>query len=200
MSLFAELQRRNVVRVGIAYTVIAWLLAQVAEFSFDAFGAPEWALKTLIIVLLLGLPVALIFAWAFEMTPEGLKLEKDVDRSASITGQTGKKLERVTLIGIVLVIAFIVGDRMTREPEAPASTAGIDAPPAAVPGVEVSDKSIAVLPFVSMTASQEDEFFADGLSEELLNVLAKVEGLKVECQPRALARESKCCGRTFSTV
>lgn len=183
MSLLEELKRRNVVRVGFAYTVIAWLLAQVAEFAFEAFGAPEWALKALIIVLLLGLPLVLIFAWAFEMTPEGIKLEKDVDRSQSITPQTGKKLERITIIGLVLVIVVIVAERYVSSP-APTEPAAIaEAEDATAmeevvtPGID--DKSIAVLPFVSMTAAQEDEFFADGLSEELLNVLAQIDGLKV---------------------
>jgi hypothetical protein len=81
MSLFAELKRRNVVRVGLAYVVIGWFLAQIAEFAFENFGAPDWVLKTVVVLLLLGLPIALFFAWAFEMTPEGVKLEKDVDRS-----------------------------------------------------------------------------------------------------------------------
>ena len=85
MSFFEELKRRNVVRVGLAYTVIGWLLAQVAEFAFENFGAPEWVLTSLVVVLLLGRPVALILAWAFDMTPEGLKRETDVDRSQSIT-------------------------------------------------------------------------------------------------------------------
>ena len=80
MSLFAELKRRNVVRVGVAYIVIGWILAQVAEYAFENFGAPDWALKTFTVVLLLGLPLALFFAWAFEITPEGVKREKDVDR------------------------------------------------------------------------------------------------------------------------
>jgi Tfp pilus assembly protein PilO len=85
MSLFAELKRRNVVRVGIAYAVIGWILAQIAEFAFENFGAPEWVLKSVVVVILLGLPLALFFAWAFEITPEGVKREEDVDRSQSIT-------------------------------------------------------------------------------------------------------------------
>lgn len=85
MSLYTELQRRNVVRVGIAYAVIGWILAQIAEFAFENFGAPEWVLKTVVVLLLLGLPLALFFAWAFEMTPDGVKREEGVDRSQSIT-------------------------------------------------------------------------------------------------------------------
>jgi hypothetical protein len=87
MSFFAELQRRNVVPVGLAYAVIAWVLAQIAEFAFENFGAPEWALKTFIVVLLLGLPLALFFAWAFELTPDGIKRENEVDRGQSVTPQ-----------------------------------------------------------------------------------------------------------------
>ena len=192
MSFFEELKRRNVVRVAFAYTVIAWLIAQVAEFAFEAFGAPEWTLKALIIVLLLGLPLVLIFAWVFEMTPEGLKLEKDVDRSSSITPQTGKKLERVTIIGLVLVIAGIVGERYISTPD-PVTESQADETQiaSAAMGSDIDDKSIAVLPFVSMTSSQEDEFFADGLSEELLNVLAQIDGLKVAGRTSAFYYKGK---------
>src|SRR5210317_2275858 len=97
MSFFAELKRRNVVRVGLAYIVIGWLLAQVAEFAFENFGAPEWVLKTFVVLLLLGLPLVLFFAWAFELTPEGIKREADVDRSKSITSQTGRKLDYIII-------------------------------------------------------------------------------------------------------
>ena len=93
MSLFNELKRRNVFRVAIAYTVIAWLLAQVADLAFDNFGTPEWVSKTVLFLLLFGFPLAIFFAWAFELTPEGLKKEKDVDREASITSHTGRKLD-----------------------------------------------------------------------------------------------------------
>ena len=201
MSFIAELKRRNVVRVGVAYTVISWLLAQVAEFAFENFGAPEWVLKTLVVVLLLGLPLALIFAWVFEMTPEGLKREKDIERDQSITAHTGKKLEYVTAVGVALIVALLLAERFSpsvpeaatsdtvaetvAETDTPALTEVIAASPT------ISDKSIAVLPFVSMTASQEDEFFADGLSEELLNVLAKIEGLKVAGRTSAFYYKGK---------
>jgi len=180
MSFIEELKRRNVVRVGLAYTIISWLLAQVAEFAFENFGAPEWVLKTLVVVLLLGLPLVLVFSWVFEMTPEGIKREKDIDRDHSITAATGKKLEYVTIIGIVLILGVVLSDRFSSDEPAPMDSPAVAPETVAVaPAETVSDKSIAVLPFVSMTASQEDEFFADGLSEELLNVLAKIEGLKV---------------------
>jgi len=178
VSFFGELQRRNVVRVGLAYIVSCWLLAQIAEFAFENFGAPDWVLKTFIVVLLLGLPIALLFAWAFELTPEGIKLEKDVDRSQSITSRTGRRLDYLILAGVALVVVVFVADYLLTSDDGVART---EAGEAAVPVTTTSapEKSIAVLPFVAMSASSDDEFFADGLSEELLNVLTKINELKV---------------------
>ena len=117
MSFFRELNRRNVTRVGIAYVVIGWVLAQVAEFAFENFGAPEWVLKTFVVILLLGLPVALIFAWAFELTPEGVKREKDVDRSQSITHLTGRRIDFVIIAGLVIAPRlFCLGQECRRGP------------------------------------------------------------------------------------
>ena len=115
MSLFEELKRRNVVRVGIAYIVIGWVIAQIAEFAFENFGAPDWVLKTIVVILLLGLPVALFFAWAFELTPEGVKLEKDVERSQSITNSTGRKLDFVIIAALVFALGYFVLNSQTDE-------------------------------------------------------------------------------------
>jgi len=179
MTFFAELKRRNVIRVGIAYAVIGWCLAQVAEFAFENFGAPEWVLKTFVVVLLLGLPIALFFAWAFELTPEGVKREKDVDRSRSITHSTGRKLDFVIIGALVIALAYLVWERQTGveqiEPAAQLDPAMADD---TAPGG--SDKrSIAVLPFVNMSSDQEQEWFADGLTEEILNSLARTPDLLV---------------------
>ncbi len=106
MSLFEELKRRNVFRVGIAYVVTSWLLVQILEVVLDSFGSPDWVMKTVLVILAAGLPLALIFAWAFELTPEGLKKEKDVDRTQSITPQTGRKLDFV-IIGILAVAVTV---------------------------------------------------------------------------------------------
>ena len=84
-SLWSELRRRNVVRVGVAYVIVAWLIAQVTELALDSFAAPDWVLKTVLFLLVIGFPLALLFAWAFELAPDGIKLEKDVVRSGSIT-------------------------------------------------------------------------------------------------------------------
>lgn len=189
MSLIEELKRRNVFRVAVAYVVIGWVIAQVAEFAFENFGAPDWVLKVLVVVLLLGLPIALLFAWAFELTPDGVKREEDVDRGTSITPNTGRKLNTMTIAALVIAVAILIGDRFflssddttTSSHDAVANVDALATPATPTPTATIAntDKSIAVLPFVAMSASADDEFFADGLSEELLNVLAKVKGLKV---------------------
>jgi len=168
MSFFEELKRRNVVRVGVAYAAIGWVLAQIAEFAFDTFGAPEWALRTFVMALFLGLPLALFFAWAFELTPEGLKREKDVDRSASITRHTGRRLDRMIIVVLGAAVVMLVAKEFYFD-------RGGDA------GNEVTAtagrQSIAVLPFENL--SGDDDNFSDGLTEEVLNVLTKNRDLKV---------------------
>jgi len=178
MSFFAELKRRNVVRVGLAYVVIGWVLAQVAEFAVDTFGAPDWVLKIFVVFLALGFLLALFFAWAFEMTPDGIKREKDVDRSQSITPTTGRKLNFIIIGVLVLAVTILLIDEfifdrpfegVAAEPEPVSVQTSVSAP-------DVTP-SIAVLPFVNM--SDDKDYFADGLSEELLNLLARIPDLKV---------------------
>ena len=117
MSLFNELKRRNVFRVGIAYTVVAWLTAQVVDLVLENFGAPVWFMRSLLVILAAGLPISIVFAWAFEMTPEGIKKEKDVDRSQSVTHHTGRKLDRMIIGIMAVVIAFLVLDRFVLKDE-----------------------------------------------------------------------------------
>jgi len=183
MSLFSELARRNVIRVAIAYSVVAWLVAQVAELALESFGAPEWVMKTILLLMALGLPFAIIFAWAFELTPEGLKREKDVDRTTSITSQTGRKLN-YTIIG-VLAIALVLS-LVTRQ-----WTFDVSKEISPVVATESEDKSIAVLPFVNMSDDPDNEYFSDGISEELLNVLVKVEGLRVASRTSSFSFKGK---------
>ena len=167
-----ELKRRNVVRVGIAYVLLAWVIAQVAELALDSFDAPSWVIKTVLLVLALGLPIALFFSWAFELTPEGLKKEKDVDRSQSITHKTGQKLNTLIIGVLALVIIMLLADRfMAPEGEPPAQVAE----EVAAPG----SNSVAVLPFVDMSPAQDQEYFTDGLTENLLHALAQIRELKV---------------------
>jgi len=185
MSLFEELKRRNVFRVGIAYVVTAWLALQVADIVLDNVPAPGWVMQVIMLVLVIGLPVVLIFAWAFELTPEGLKRERDVDRSHSITSRTGRKLDRVIIGALVLALGYFVWESRFSDGEpavAPAATARAPATESASgpeAGAAAPEKSIAVLPFVNLSSDEEQEYFSDGISEELLNVLAQYPGLHV---------------------
>jgi adenylate cyclase len=188
MSLFAELKRRNVVRVGIAYAVIAWVVAQIAEFAFENFGAPDWVLKTVVVLLLLGLPLVLVFAWAFELTPEGLKREKDVDRSQSITAQTGHKLDRTIIVVLLVALAWFAWDKFGAESKLEPVAESIPAVETQeIVRTEISEKSVAVLPFVAMSRGPDDEYFADGLTEEILNSLAQLPELLVTARTSAFS-------------
>ena len=174
---FDELKRRNVFRVAVAYVVASWLTLQVADIVLQGIEAPAWVMKVFMLVLALGLPFVLMFSWAYELTPEGIKKEKDVDRSQSITPETGRKLNLITIGMLVAVVVLIGVDRfLVPESGAPAPAA---TSPAAAPTSAPTDQSIAVLAFEDLSAEGDQEYFADGLSEELLNVLAKVEDLKV---------------------
>lgn len=119
MTFFSELSRRNVVRVGIAYVIVGWLLAQVAEFGVQSFGAPHWVLRIIVVVLIVGLPLILIFAWAFELTPEGIVLEKHVDREKSITRQTGRKLDIIIIAVMAIALLYMVADKFVGTAAAP---------------------------------------------------------------------------------
>ncbi len=197
MSFFAELKRRNVVRVGIAYAIIGWILVQVGEAVFPAFEVPDSLLRGLVIILILGLPAVLVFAWVFEMTPEGIRLEKNIDRDASITTHTGRKLDRLIIAALSIAVVLLLADRFISgrpEAEAPVAGAGVN-PPASVAEpaqAPVEDEpSIAVLPFVNMSDDPSNEYFSDGISEELLNVLVKVSGIKVASRTSSFAFKGK---------
>lgn len=182
MSFIAELRRRNVIRVGLAYGVIGWILAQIAEFAFENFGAPEWVLKSFVVVLLLGMPLALFFAWAFELTPDGVKLEKDVDRSGSITAKTGRKLDYFIIAALVMALGYFVWERQPGDDVPQGARIQSDesvAEVATIPAGNPRSQSIAVLPFVNMSSDQEQEWFSDGLTEEILNALARTPDLLV---------------------
>ena len=177
MSLFAELKRRNVFRVGITYLVASWVLMQIVDVVTPIFELPDWAPKLIFVLMAIGLVPALIFAWAFEMTPEGIKKEADVDRSNAIVNETGRKLNYAITGFLVLAVVLLLAERQMR-PEA--DTEATSESTAAIPADEQElDKSIAVLPFVNMSSDTEQEFFSDGITEEILNSLASVKELKV---------------------
>ena len=172
-----ELRYRNVFRVAIAYIIAGWLIAQATDLAADAFDAPDWVMKMLIVVLLIGLPIALFLAWAYELTPEGVKKAKDLPEDVPKDPRSKSRLNRATLIALVIAVAWLGWDKLQRPAAEPAAetTAGTSAEVAA----EASDKSIAVLPFVNMSSDEEQAWFSDGLTEEILNALARTPDLLV---------------------
>ena len=184
MSFFGELGRRNVFRVGIAYAIIAWLVVQVADIVFETIGAPAWVMQTLMLGLVLGFFVALIFSWAYEVTPEGVKRESEVDRSQSITGHTAHKLDRVITGLLVLALGYFIWESRFAEPDAvptadPVAVTTEDTQPVEETVTPVSDLSIAVLPFDNRSNLADDEFFTEGMHDDLLTTLAKIGSMKV---------------------
>lgn len=180
MSLFAELQRRNVFRVGAAYLVVAWLLVEISDTIFPRLGLPEWTVTFVIALLLLGLPVALFLAWAYELTPEGVKPTRDVQLHESITRVTGRKLDLSIIAVLLVALGWFAWDKFGMGPQAP--------PPAAAGQAEAS---IAVLPFTDMSAAGDQEYFGDGLAEEILNLLAGVRELKVSGRTSSFSFKGK---------
>jgi len=183
MPLIAELKRRNVIRVGVAYAIVAWLLLEVASVIFPGLHLPDWTLTFLIVLVAAGFPLALILAWAFELTPEGLKREAEVDRTESTTRTKGRKLDFAIIGLLALAVVFLVVDNYVLEAEPERAEVAAEQIPAAEP-VE-REKSIAVLPFVNMSSDPEQEYFSEGISEELLNELAQLPGLRVASRTSA---------------
>ena len=166
------------------YGVVGWLLAQTASLMEGALALPAWFDAVVVSLLLIGLPLALVFSWAFEITPEGLKRTAEVPRDTSIAPKTGRKLDIALIGAVAALIVVIVADRFADRfvgPTAPDATAGIAASVSTSPGTDAAetDNSIAVLPFADMSSGKDQEYFSDGISEELLNVLAQVQGLRV---------------------
>ncbi len=171
MSLVSELRRRNVLRMVVLYVIAAWLIMQVAEVMMSLAGLPAWAGRAVLIVLAVGFPIAVAFSWFYELTPEGVKLEKDIDPTESITHITGRRLDFVVISLLCAAVILFAYDKWW-----------MGGPP---------EKSIAVLPFQNMSANPEQEFFSDGLSEEILNLLARVSGLKVIGRTSSFAFKGK---------
>jgi len=188
LHLFQELQRRNVFRVAIGYIVSSWLLAQVADLVLENIGSPDWVMQTIMLVLALGFPVVVFFSWAYEVTPEGIKRESEIDRSQSITHITGRKLDRAIVAVLVIALAYFAYDKFILGPQRDASliedlkqTVTEQGSVVSKPEAEVRTgiASIAVLPFSDLSPAGDQEYFSDGIAEEILNVLVGVEGLHV---------------------
>src|SRR5499426_1606145 len=188
-NFFAELKRRNVYKVAIAYAVVAWLLMQIASQIFPFFDIPSWGVRLVVLFLIIGFPIALVLAWAFELTPEGIKRTKEVDLSKSIRRKTGRKLDFLIIAVLLLVIAGLLFQRFHSKVSPAASLS---------PG-----KSIAVLPFENLSEDKANAYFAEGIQEEILTRLAKIADLKVisrtstqsyQSKPRNLAEIAKQLG------
>ena len=170
MSLFTELKRRNVIRVGLAYAVLSWLLLQVGDVLFEALRLDDSALTVMLVILGLGFIPVVIFAWVYELTPEGVKRESDIDRSQSIAPQTGHRLN-ITIVALLVGALALYAWESFIAKDSP-GTPTVAASPA-------GERSIAVLPFADMSAEGDQAYFGDGIAEELLNVLAQADNLKV---------------------
>ncbi len=181
MSLFNELKRRNVLRIAAAYVVAAWLLIQVTETIFPLFGFGDTPARLVVIVLAIGFIPSLIFSWVFEITPEGLKKDADVDSEKSLTQSTGRNLDRIILAVLALALGYFAFDKFVLDPvedEQIAQSARQEGLTAAL-SKSLGDKSIAVLPFANRSNREEDQFFTDGIHDNLLTTIAKIGSMKV---------------------
>ena len=181
MSLIAELQRRKVFKVGAAYLVVAWLAVQAASIGFPAFDAPLWALRVFILVALLGFPIVLVLTWMVDLTPEGVKLDPDVSGSKRV-------LAGAALLVVLALGWYFHGQPAFRRSAAAPSQAAADV---ATPAAKREATSIAVLPFVDMSQLKDQEYFSDGLSEELLNLLAQLPQLRVIARTSSFSFKGK---------
>jgi TolB-like protein len=181
-KLFAELRRRNIFRIAGVYAITGWILAQISGVLESALNLPHWFDTIVVTLLLIGFPIALLFAWAFEMTPEGVKRTEAVADGTSITPKTGRKLDFAILGGLVLVALLVIWQG-TRPASAPleANLGDITAPAEN----EIDPASIAVLPFADLSPNKDQEYFSDGMAEEILNVLVRTPGLKVASRTSA---------------
>jgi TolB-like protein/Tfp pilus assembly protein PilF len=171
-NFFAELKRRNVYKVAVAYAVVSWLLIQIATQVFPFFDIPNWAVRLVVVLLILGFPVALVLAWAFEITPEGIKRESDVEAGQTVPRRTGRKLVAITAILAVLAGGLFVFRLMRSSPATPPRQS--EATVAPIPA-----KSIAVLPFENLSEDKANAYFAEGVQDEILTRLARIADLKV---------------------
>jgi len=191
MSFVNELKRRNVIRVGILYLVSAWVLLQLTDVLTSLLASPPWAGSLVVLLLALGFFPVMIFSWVYEMTPEGLKRESEIDRALSITSGTGRKINTLIVVLLVLAIGGLIADRMVPESSLVADVADVGKGGA---NISPDDRSIAVLPFADMSPEQDQQYFTDGLSEELLNLLVRVEDLRVASRTSSFAYRNSTLG------
>jgi len=193
-SFFSELKRRNVYKVAVAYVVVAWLLIQAASILFPTFDTPPWAMKVLVALLVLCFPIALVLSWAFEITPDGIKLESEIDPKKSIGRKTGRKIVGLTIAVAIVAAGLLVFQMVGRDRWARRSDEGNPEggrPPAAAGSLAIQEKSIAVLPFDNLSRDPENAYFADGIQDEILSMVAKIGDLKVISRTSTAKYKSK---------
>ncbi len=198
MSLLAELKRRNVIRMAGLYLVGAWLITQVSSTVLPMFGAPDWLPRSVVIVLAIGFIPMLVFSWVFELTPEGIKRDADVPPEQSIAPQTAHRMDRTIIVVLICALIYFGIDKFVLAPQRAAAlaasvaqaTKAAEAESKSV-AVDVSPKSVAVLPFVNMSGDPKNEYFSDGITEEILDALAHVPDLKVAARTSAFAFKGK---------
>jgi adenylate cyclase len=176
-NFFAELQRRNVYRVAAAYGVVSWLLVQIATQVFPFFDIPSWTIRMIIVVLLLGFPVALIIAWIYELTPEGLQRTDDVAPAKAPASSKGRKIDFV-IIGVLLTIIAVMTWRHFHQDTAAANP-------------DLPRKSIAILPFIDLSQTKDQDYFSDGITEQIINSLSHIRGLLVVARTTAFSFKNK---------
>ena len=199
-QLFAELRRRNVIRMAGLYLVGAWLITQVAGTVLPMFGAPDWLPRSVVVLIALGFVPTLIFAWVFELTPEGIKRDAEVKPEESIAPQTARRLDRMIIAVMAVALLYFAFDKFVLAPRQyaagekgsePSSGKELHEGTRTAPEKGSDPFSIAVLPFVNMSSDKEQEFFSDGLSEELLNLLAQLPQLRVIARTSSFSFKGK---------
>lgn len=180
MSLVSELKRRNVFRVAAAYLVVGWLLTEVLTTILPTLGAPDWAVTAVILIFVFGFIPTVILSWVYELTPEGIKKEEDVDRESAIGRGSIRKLDYITISAVGLAIIFVAFFSARELQDGTTSDETV-----------VSNESIAVLPFVNISKDEDNEYFSDGLTESLLHMLAQIPGLKVAARTSSFAFKGK---------
>src|SRR5262244_2673288 len=178
-NLFTELKRRNVIRATILYLGAVWALAQGISQLGPSVGAPEWATRWFLVAAGIGFPFWIAFAWFYEFTPEGLKRESEIDPAESITHHAGRKLDFAIIGVLTIAVVLLLTDRFVLRH-------GVNE--------KIAVESIAVLPFVNMSEDKANEYFSDGISEELLNLLSKIPQLKVTARTSSFAFKGKEIG------
>ena len=175
-NYWRELKRRNVIKAGLAYLIVAWLITQVLSIVLPTFEAPPYILKSILLILLIGFPVWIVFSWIYEFTPKGIKKTIDIEPEISIMPKTGSKLNKVIIFSLSLAVIVLVIDRISNKP---------------VKVLNLGEKSIAVLAFADMSPEKDHEYFSDGISEELLNILVKIPDLKVISRTSSFSYKNK---------